>query len=72
MLHLALLFISDRLGAVFPALRDDRAQGIMEYAILIGGIALIAGVALLGTGGLDFGDFIDRIQDCVSFDADCA
>jgi hypothetical protein len=58
---------------VFDALsrvrRDDRGQGIMEYSILLGAIALIAAVALFATGGLSFANMRNSIQDCINFDA---
>lgn len=54
--------------------RSERGQGIMEYSILLGGIALVAALTLLVTGnGLDFAGFRDRIQACIDFDnAGCA
>lgn len=52
-------------------LRRDSGQGIMEYAILLGAIALIAAVALYASGGLDFTDMRNTIQDCISFSSSC-
>jgi hypothetical protein len=49
--------------------QDERGQGIMEYSILLGAIALIAAVALFATGGLSFADMRDSIQGCINFDA---
>jgi hypothetical protein len=58
---------------VYDALRrvrqDERGQGIMEYSILLGAIALIAAVALFATGGLSFANMRQSIQDCINFDA---
>jgi hypothetical protein len=53
------------------ALRREGGQGIMEYAILLGGIALVAGLAFYAAGGFDFGDMTDEIQSCISFENDC-
>jgi hypothetical protein len=49
----------------------ERGQGIMEYSILVGGIALVAAALLLGTGALNFTEFRNNIQDCISFNSNC-
>ena len=54
--------------ALSRARRDDRGQGIMEYAILLGGIALVAGVALIALDFGSVGGFVDTIQNCIDFD----
>jgi hypothetical protein len=46
---------------------SERGQGIMEYAILLGGIALVAGVALLALDFGGVGGFVDTIQNCIDF-----
>jgi hypothetical protein len=50
--------------------RRQRGQGIMEYSILLGAIALIAALALY-TADFDFGNMTGQIQDCINFDPDC-
>lgn len=50
---------------------DERGQDLVEYAVLVGGIAVVALVAILtlGTGqGTPLWNFADRIGACVQFD----
>jgi hypothetical protein len=55
---------------LIQAVREQAGQGIMEYSILLGAIALIAAVALYAAD-FDFGDMTAEIQDCISFDDTC-
>ncbi len=42
----------------------------MEYAVLVGGIAVVAGLAILAFIGTDmFTNFATVIQGCIQFDA---
>jgi hypothetical protein len=50
--------------------RRELGQGIMEYAILLGAIALVAAVGLYAAD-FDFTDMRTEIQDCISFDDQC-
>lgn len=50
--------------------RSERGQGIMEYSILLGAIALVAAVGLYAAD-FDFSDMTGEIQDCISFDDQC-
>jgi Flp pilus assembly pilin Flp len=46
---------------------SERGQGIMEYGVLLGAIALIAATALYVTGGtLSFSSFKSKIQACIN------
>jgi hypothetical protein len=57
-------------GGLRRALTDHIGQGIMEYAVLLGAIALIAALALYGAD-FDFTAMVTEIQDCISFDSNC-
>jgi hypothetical protein len=50
--------------------RSERGQGIMEYSILLGAIALVAAVGLYAAD-FDFSAMTSEIQDCISFDDQC-
>jgi hypothetical protein len=50
--------------------RSERGQGIMEYSILVGFIALIAAAAFIATP-FSFTEFRTDIQDCINFSASC-
>lgn len=49
--------------------RDERGQGLMEYGILLGTIAVIAGFAFYagGTSVFDFTTMRDAIKGCITF-----
>jgi hypothetical protein len=64
MLFRASAYVAD----VFARLRNERGQGLMEYAILLGAIAITAGVALYVTNAFSFVDFADTIQSCLDFE----
>jgi hypothetical protein len=51
-------------------LRPERGQGLTEYAILLGAIALVAGAAFL-TFDFGFNEFRQDIRDCITFNANC-
>jgi hypothetical protein len=72
MVHEAILSATAWLFAAreraLDALRNERGQGLMEYAILLGAIAITAGVALYVTNAFDFTDFANTIQGCLDFD----
>ena len=60
--------------AITTRIREERGQDLVEYAVLVGGIGIVAAIALIGAGAagwLDFTDFKVKIQDCVQFNADC-
>jgi hypothetical protein len=57
-------------NAIASRVSEERGQDLIEYAVLVGGIGLVAAIALIGAGAsgwLDFGSFKTKIQDCVSF-----
>jgi hypothetical protein len=56
--------------AVMRLRRSERGQGLTEYAILLGAIALVAGAAFLS---FDFGfnEFKQDIKDCITFNNQC-
>lgn len=51
---------------------SDRGQDILEYAVMTGAIALVAGAGLyLAFGSGDVYDtFVEKFQACPSFDGD--
>lgn len=63
-------------SSVVESLKREDGQDLVEYAVLIGGIAVVALVALLalGTGdGTPLWNFKDKIAACVQFDtANCS
>ena len=57
--------------AFMTRLREENGQDVLEYAVLVGAIAIVAGAALYASP-LSFGTFVNKIQACVSFDgANC-
>ena len=58
-------------GSIRPGV--ERGQGLMEYAILIGAIALVAGTFLVAGGGDTFGfnTFVAEVRNCVTLAANC-
>jgi len=67
---------ADTLGSrAVQSLRDERGQGIMEYGILIGGFAIVAGAAFtLGAPGLRtaISTFFSNIGNCITFSGNCS
>ena len=71
MIHEMMLRASVLISKALGRLRsDERGQGITEYAILLGAIALVAGAAFLS---FDFGfnELKQDIKDCITFNANC-
>ncbi len=55
---------------VAQAIKAEDGQDLMEYAILVGGIAAVAGLAIFAFIGTDlFTNFAGVIQGCIQFDA---
>jgi hypothetical protein len=59
------MWLADARAAVVRRISAQAGQGIMEYAILLGGIALVAGAVF------NFDDFATEIEACVTFDSTC-
>jgi hypothetical protein len=64
------MWLADARAAVVRRISAQAGQGIMEYAVLIGGIALVAGAVLIGFNW-DFNNFANDIKDCISFSSAC-
>ena len=67
-------WVSSVKNAIAVRISEERGQDLVEYAVLVGGIGIVAAIALIGAGAagwLDFTDFKTKIQDCVKFNADC-
>lgn len=64
-------FVQNSIVFTVRKLRDERGQDILEYAVLAGAIALVAGGALfffIDDGVWD--TFTEKIGGCLTFDAD--
>lgn len=62
--------------AVMHWVREEAGQDIVEYAVIVGGIGILAAVALIATdGGAWLTDAFDsaktQIADCIQFNATC-
>jgi hypothetical protein len=64
------MWLADARAAVVRRISAQAGQGIMEYAILLGGIALVAG-AVFYAFDFNFDDFATEIEACVTFDSTC-
>jgi hypothetical protein len=64
------VWLIDARARVTRAISGQAGQGIMEYAILLGGIALVAGAAFYAFN-FDFDTMTDEIQSCINFENDC-
>jgi Flp pilus assembly pilin Flp len=54
--------------ALVGALKEERGQGILEYAVLVGAIVIVFAGAIYAFGfDLDT-TFLQTIQDCFDFD----
>lgn len=56
-----------RLASIAP----EGGQDLVEYAVLVGLIGVVAAGALVAFGGLDFPAFRTKINDCITFDPGC-
>ena len=61
-------------SAIESIIADDRGQDLMEYAVLVGAIALVAGAVLLFGAPFtsDFNAFKTAVSGCINFNGDCA
>jgi hypothetical protein len=55
---------------IADAMKSEHGQGIVEYAILLGAVVLVAAGALYALD-IDFAGFADEIDDCFEFGEDC-
>ena len=69
----AVAWASSLRSSIAERLKDVTGQDLLEYAVLAGAIAIVAGGVLFGAGaaGLGFNDFSDKIEDCMKFKAGC-
>jgi Flp pilus assembly pilin Flp len=61
--------VSNTVGYAIAKIKEERGQDLLEYAVLAGAIAIVAGGALFAAG-IDFTNFTDKIVDCINFNAD--
>ena len=69
----AMAWVTNTVGYAFAKIKEERGQDLLEYAVLVGAIALVAGGALffiLDDSGA-FEDFAEMIGNCVSFQETC-
>lgn len=68
----AAVWVTNVCDSIADRFMSERGQGIMEYSILVGGIALVAAsVFLFAGGGLNFTGMRDGIQNCINFSPSC-
>ena len=64
-------WVSSIKNAIAERLSEESGQDLLEYAVLVGAIAVVAGAAFFAAG-FDFGTFTNKVQACISFNAtDC-
>ncbi|MBI5284370.1 MAG: hypothetical protein HY874_04670 [Chloroflexi bacterium] len=58
--------------AITTRIREERGQDLVEYAVLVGfiGVALAAFFLIAGNE-IQWANFRNKINDCVTFDAVC-
>lgn len=62
-------FVQNSIVFTVRKLREERGQDILEYAVLVGAIALVAAAALFVLFDENlWGDFTDRVEACLTFD----
>ncbi len=67
----AMAWVTNTVGYAIAKIKEERGQDLLEYAILIGAIALVAGGALYFFIGEDvFEEFATTITGCIEFDDD--
>lgn len=59
--------VTNTVGYAIAKIKEERGQDILEYAVIVGAIALGAAAVLL-FAPLDFSTFANKIQACISFD----
>ncbi len=67
----AAVWVTNVRGSISGRITSERGQGIMEYGILLGGIALLGAVAAVALGGISFSGFTTAMQDCLGFSDGC-
>lgn len=74
MINTIVLSVFARASNIIARLKEERGQDILEYAVLIGAVALVAAGALLFFDtGETWDPFKDRVQACLAFDTnECA
>lgn len=67
----AMALVTNTVGYAIAKIKEERGQDLVEYAVLVGAIALVAGGILFVF--FDDGiwtDFGDKIAACIAFDGD--
>jgi Flp pilus assembly pilin Flp len=67
-----LLSVFSWVATLAGKLREERGQDFVEYAVIVGAIAVAASLALFAFGMEDiFTDFAGRLEDCLSMQDIC-
>lgn len=65
----AMAFVQNSIVFTIRKLREERGQDILEYAVLVGAIALVAAAALFVLFDENlWGEFTTRVEACLTFD----
>ena len=64
-------WVNNTIGYAINKVKEERGQDILEYAVLAGAIALVAGFVLWGATDGWFETFASKIEKCVTFDDTC-
>ena len=69
----AVAWASSLRSTIAERLKEETGQDLLEYAVLAGAIAIVAGGVLFtaGAAGLGFDDFRNKIADCMKFKDGC-
>lgn len=57
-------------NAITQRISEEGGQDLIEYAVLVGGIGIVAALAFLALP-IDFSTMKNKISDCVSFKNSC-
>lgn len=63
-------WVSSIKNAITSRISEESGQDLIEYAVLVGGIGIVAAVAFL-TLPIDFGTMKTKIADCITFNGNC-
>ncbi len=73
----AMTWVTSTVGSLVARIKEERGQDIMEYAVLAGAIALVAGFVLIGgtVAGIDIAgaveDFGVEVTECIGIQDGC-
>ena len=71
MVNEIILQLAVRFATLVGRADDERGQDLVEYAVLVGAIGIVAFGVLITLGAPAFQTMHDKIASCVSFSAGC-